>query len=99
VGGHVRGPRHLPRVCGDHIGAVSRFHEYAPRTGASRRFDVGSLVADPERPREVDVESLAGLSNQTRLRLAAVAVDAVRLEIGSRMMRTVQPGIDARAAR
>src|SRR6185436_6606781 len=52
---------------------LARGHQNAVAAQRQRRLDVGQPVADPPRPREVDVERFLRLEKQLRARLAALA--------------------------
>ena len=66
-------------------------------SGVEPGFEVGFLVADHERVREVDAEVFRGAEEEARLRLAAVAVDRIFRDNALLVVKTVVGGVDLHA--
>ncbi len=97
IGRDMRGARHLPVVARELGLAVPGSHENAPRAHRFGQADVGRFVANHEGPAEIDGKLRLRLPDEARLRLAALALRPQRVDRGLRMMRAIEPAVDARA--
>src|ERR1700742_956304 len=97
-GDHVRAFRPRAALIFEFAAPVAREHEGRADSCVSRKLGVAEAVADHPATRQVETKVRRGATNQTGLRLAAIAVEAIRRLADGRMVRAIVDCVEPRAA-